>query len=88
MVKSANKVVVTQNGEEVQYTLTVRNIGNVLLTDVIVTDIIPSGMTYVPNSTIIGANPPINDSPVDGVNIGSLAVGATQTVKFSVSVSF
>jgi uncharacterized repeat protein (TIGR01451 family) len=87
ITKSATKNVVKENGEEVQYILSVYNSGNVLVSDIIVTDAIPTGMTYVPNSTIIGANPPVNDSPVDGINIGSLAAGATQTVKFSVSVS-
>lgn len=53
IVKTAEKSVVTTNGERLQYTLTINNTGNVLLSNLVLIDIIPNGMTYVPNSALL-----------------------------------
>ncbi|MGO4547813.1 hypothetical protein AB4Z29_23760 [Paenibacillus sp. 2TAB23] len=85
MVKSAN----TQNatvGDQVTYTLQVSNTGS-NAASVTLSDNIPAGTTFIPNSfrvngiVVPGANPPA------GVAIGSVAAGGASTVTFQVQVN-
>ncbi|WP_082927307.1 DUF11 domain-containing protein [Paenibacillus oryzisoli] len=85
IVKSAS----TANGSvgsTVTYTLQVANTGNIGA-NVTITDNIPAGTSFVPNSfqvngvTVPGAN------PVTGVNIGTVAAGGTTTVTFAVLIN-
>lgn len=87
VVKTADKSVVTTDGEILEYTLTINNTGNVLISSLVLVDIIPNGMTYVQGSTIIGSNPAIDANPQSGISIPDLDIGESQTVKFSVTVS-
>ncbi len=83
--KTANKQVVACSGETVTYTVTVTNTGNVTLTGVTVTDPLPQGMTYLPNSTVVGRKPVINCSPESGIPVGTLAAGQSISVRFGVA---
>nr|WP_246320444.1 hypothetical protein [Paenibacillus qinlingensis] len=85
LVKSANTTNATV-GDTVVYTIAVTNTGN-LPGDVIVTDTIPTGTSYVLNSAIVDGTPQPGADPVAGINAGSIAAGATKTVSFSVLIN-
>ena len=59
-------------GECVKVTLTVCNPGNVAMQEVCVTDEIPAGMRYEPNSTRIGNMPAFDQNPADGITLECL----------------
>ncbi|MEM9173913.1 MAG: OmpA family protein [Myxococcota bacterium] len=80
-------------GGTLEYTVTVRNIGSVPTTNVVVTDPIPAGTTYVPGSAVLdGATAGVNDGggaliTADyGATYGDLPVGAALTLRFQVTV--
>lgn len=71
-----------KGGEEVEYTIHVRNIGSTTLDNFIVTDAIPANTTFVS-----AANGGVENAGVitfTGINV---AVGATETVSFKVKVN-
>ncbi|GAB6417808.1 DUF11 domain-containing protein [Bacillus cereus] len=84
--KSASPQVV-DIGDTITYTITLPNTGNISATNVIVTDQIPAGTTFVPNSVTINsiAQPGIN--PSGGIQVGTIAAGSTSTVTFQVQVN-
>lgn len=84
--KSASPQVV-DIGDTITYTITLPNTGNISATNVIVTDPIPAGTTFVPNSVTINsiAQPGIN--PSGGIQVGTIAAGSTSTVTFQVQVN-
>ncbi len=84
--KTADKDYITHDGEEIQFTLTVSNNSRYTIEDVVVTDILPSGLKYLENSTIINNNPPINSNPAGGIYFGTMPRGSIYTVKFSATV--
>lgn len=88
IIKDADKTYITHNGEEVVYTLTIKNNGDVKITNIVVTDIIPTGMLYKANSTLKNDMLPYtNESPQNGINIGDLNAGAFYKIQFTVIVS-
>ncbi|MGF9695822.1 DUF7507 domain-containing protein [Paenibacillus sp. MABNR03] len=83
--KSASQTNATL-GDQLAYTLVVTNTGN-LGAQVTVTDTIPAGLTFVPDSvTVNGAARP-GTSPLTGITLGSLLPGATSTVVFRATLS-
>ncbi|WP_162850071.1 Ig-like domain-containing protein, partial [Sphingobacterium yanglingense] len=70
-----------KGGEEVEYTIHVRNTGSVALNDYIVTDAIPANTTYVAGSGGTFANDVVTFTDID------VAAGATTTVSFKVTVN-
>lgn len=82
--KSANTSNATV-GDTVAYTLVVTNTGTFPAT-VTVTDTIPAGTSFVPNSVLINGFPSATSDPVAGIPIGSVATGATVTVLFSIVI--
>ncbi|WP_210354485.1 Ig-like domain-containing protein [Sphingobacterium tabacisoli] len=70
-----------KGGEEVEYTIHVRNTGSVALNDYIVTDAIPANTTYVAGSGGTFANGAVTFTGID------VAAGATATVSFKVTVN-
>lgn len=86
MVKSVDKNYATI-GDILTYTVVLSNIGNVLLTDIIFTDIIPSGATFVTGSVKVdGVSQPTYD-PNIGFNVGSLIILGSRTIIFEVEVT-
>ncbi|MEG2810939.1 MAG: DUF3794 domain-containing protein [Clostridium sp.] len=73
-------------GEEVEYTLTITNTGNVDAENVTLIDSIPSGTTFVPGSVTVGGVPQPGEDPSVGVNVGTIAPGASVVVTFKVLV--
>lgn len=83
--KEASHTTVSK-GDVVTYTLIVRNTATVPAINVTVIDLIPPGMTLVPDSlTVNGTNRTGNLAT--GVNIGTVNVGAQSTITFKVTVT-
>ncbi len=78
-------------GDVITFTLTFNNAGELTATLLNLTDILPTGMTIVPNSFYIntGTGPVLYPNPdlVTGVPLGDLPVNATTTVVFQVNVN-
>ncbi|MGI6498662.1 MAG: DUF11 domain-containing protein [Oscillospiraceae bacterium] len=70
--KTADRGVATRGGGSVRYLLKVENTGNIPLTDVVVTDLLPPQMEYVKGSTRIDDGPPIQMDPEKGVFLDTL----------------
>ncbi len=74
-------------GDIITYTITVPNTGNIAATNVIVTDPIPIGTTFIPNSVTINGASQSGVNPAGGIQIGTIAAGANAIVTFQVQVT-
>lgn len=72
-------------GDVIEYTVTLRNTGNVALTGVELTDEIPAETTLVAGSVTASAGAVVSEDPV-AVSVGTLAPGDEATVRFRVAV--
>ncbi|MBN1040378.1 DUF11 domain-containing protein, partial [Clostridium botulinum] len=81
--KSVDKAFAAVN-EQITYTVVVKNTGNVTANNVIIYDTIPSGTSLIANSIAINGTPQSGANPQNGINVGSIAVGNTVTLTFSV----
>ncbi|WP_138753148.1 DUF11 domain-containing protein [Paenibacillus sinopodophylli] len=82
--KSANSINATV-GDTISYTINVSNSGN-YSGSVTITDNIPAGTIFEPNSVLIGGAPQPGADPVSGIVVGSVAPNTTIPVVFSVVV--
>lgn len=85
VAKSADRTAATV-GDTITYFLNVTNTGN-LVADVVVTDTIPTGAVFIPNSVIINGVPQPGSDPSTGLNIGSVAPGGSVTVTITIQVT-
>ncbi|HHB2112648.1 TPA: beta strand repeat-containing protein, partial [Bacillus cereus] len=83
--KSVNKLF-TDIGETLTYSIALANIGNIAATNVIYTDPIPSGTTFIPGSVTVNGVTQAGANPATGISIGSIAANSTTTVSFQVFV--
>ncbi|WP_419892206.1 DUF7507 domain-containing protein [Paenibacillus xylanexedens] len=83
--KSASQTNATL-GDQLAYTLVVTNSGNIA-TQVNVTDTIPAGLTFVPNSVTVNGTARPGTSPLTGITLGSLLPGVTATVVFRATLT-
>ncbi|WP_260510227.1 DUF7507 domain-containing protein [Paenibacillus typhae] len=84
LVKSANDLNATV-GDTIIYTIVVSNTGN-LAANVTLTDNIPAGTTFDPNSVIVGGFPQPGSAPDTGIAVGTVAPGTSVTVSFTVFI--
>lgn len=84
LVKSANDLNATV-GDTIIYTILVSNTGNVAA-NVTLTDNIPAGTAFDPNSVIVGGFPQPGVAPDTAITVGVVAPGATVTVSFTVFI--
>ncbi|MDP1456748.1 cell surface protein [Bacillus wiedmannii] len=83
--KSVNKLF-TDIGETLTYSIALPNIGNIAATNVIYTDQIPSGTTFIPGSVTVNGVTQAGANPANGISIGTIAANSTTTVSFQVFV--
>lgn len=88
-----SETVAAQTNSTADYMIEYKNTGSTQQNDVIVRDVMPQGVDYVPGSTyLMNSNNPngklISDNLVSeaGVNIGSYAPGSNAFLKFTVKV--
>ena len=86
--KSADRSVLTPEEGEAVYTLTVRNTGSCPLEDVVVTDQLPQGLTYVAGSTRVNGDCPAHLDPAQGIPVGCLGPGGRAVVVFQARAAF
>ncbi|MGG1845873.1 DUF11 domain-containing protein [Bacillus wiedmannii] len=83
--KSVNKIF-TDIGETLTYSIALANVGNIAATNVIYTDPIPSGTTFIPGSVTVNGVTQAGANPANGISIGTIAANSTTTVSFQVFV--
>ncbi|EJO5349533.1 DUF11 domain-containing protein, partial [Clostridium botulinum] len=84
--KSADKTFVLK-GDTVTYTVIITNFSTIPVNDVVFTDPIPDGTSFVPGSVTINGNP-ANGNPNAGINIGTINSGESVSISFEVKVEF
>ncbi|WP_440961802.1 DUF7507 domain-containing protein [Paenibacillus nitricinens] len=85
VIKGADRTAATV-GDTITYSLNVTNTGN-LTANVVITDTIPSGAIFVPNSVLVNGVPQPGSDPSTGLNIGAVAPGSTITVTITLQVT-
>ncbi|MEK5415130.1 DUF7507 domain-containing protein [Paenibacillus sp. FSL L8-0708] len=85
VVKGADRTAATV-GDTITYSLNVTNTGN-LIANVVITDTIPNGAVFVPNSVLVNGVPQPGSDPATGLSIGSVAPGSTVTVTITLQVT-
>ncbi|PFF36914.1 hypothetical protein CN327_02455 [Bacillus cereus] len=84
--KTVDRAFATVN-DVLTYTVTIENTGNVLATNVIFQDPIPTGTTFIPNSvTVDGISQP-GANPATGFTVANISPGGSRTVTFQVRVT-
>lgn len=78
---------VALSGEILTYTSFITNNGNLNATDLVFTDTIPSGTTFVEDSLTVDGVTFSGQNPEDSVNIGSLDIGQVKTITFKVQIT-
>lgn len=73
-------------GDIITYTVTFQNLQTVQLTDIVFTDPIPTGTTFIPNSVTINGTPTSNIDPALGISLGTLNPSESVVVTFQVRV--
>lgn len=73
-------------GDTLSYTLTLKNFGNVVANNVVITDPIPAGTTYVAGS--VTGTVPFTGTPATGLTLTApITVGGTAVITYKVKVS-
>lgn len=74
-------------GDTITYSSVVTNNGVAAVTNVVLTDPIPTGTTFVAGSVTVNGASRSSASPTSGITIGALPPGASATVAFQVTVT-
>ena len=88
--KTFKESIVIQPGEEATYQLAIHNTGDVELTNAVIKDTLPAGLTLVPGSTTLRANESTTEDPLSddifgvGFNLGTIGTGNTVYVTYKV----
>ena len=82
--KSTN-VFTVDIGQDIVYSVTIINSGNVSATNVIFTDLIPDGTSFEPNSFTLNGTTIPNADIITGVPIGDIAPNESAIVAFHIS---
>ncbi len=85
-IKTAN-VNSVQLGDFITYTLTFRNNGTIPANNVLITDVLPSEVTFYPNSVTLNGVPHPEIIPNIGITIGTVNPGESVVVQFIVQVT-
>lgn len=83
-IKSAS-LLNAKPGDVITYTISIKNTGNVAANNIVLTDVIPAGTSYVANSAI--STLPFSGDPTTSVSFTApLAAGASATFAFQVKI--
>ena len=74
-------------GQDIIYSVTITNIGNVSATNVIFTDLIPDGTSFEPNSFTLNGTTIPNADLITGVPIGDIAPNQSVIVAFHINAN-
>ncbi len=86
MVKTVDKAYATI-GDVLTYTVVLRNIGNILLSNIEFEDIIPTGATFVTGSVTVNSVSQPTYNPNVGFSLGTMLIAGTITVTFQATVT-
>ena len=84
--KSVDKQFANVN-DIITYTTTLTNNGNTLASNVIFTDVIPNGTSFIPNSVTVNGNTLPNVNPASGIAIDPINPNAHTIISFQVQVN-
>ncbi|AEB75641.1 Ig-like domain-containing protein [Clostridium botulinum] len=85
--KTSVKKIVNPSGDTVQYTINVTNNSTVNVDNVLLTDLLPSGLSFVSNSVSIDGANSSSDIVTSGVPLGTLTPGQTNKILFTSDVN-
>ncbi|MGH0821128.1 cell surface protein, partial [Bacillus paranthracis] len=74
-------------GDTLTFTAIITNSGNTTANNVIFTDVIPNGTSFIPNSFTVNGTTIPNANPQNGINIGNLNSNASATLSFQVNIT-
>ncbi|MFB9328409.1 hypothetical protein ACFFSY_20960 [Paenibacillus aurantiacus] len=74
-------------GDTISYSIAVTNSGIENIGSVVLTDAIPAGAAFVPDSVTVDGLPRRGAIPSNGVSLGTIAPGGTVTVAFNTTVT-
>ena len=74
-------------GQDIVYSVTITNSGNVSATNVIFTDLIPDGTSFEPNSFTLNGTTIPNANIITGVPIGDIAPNQSVIVAFHINAN-
>lgn len=86
MLKSANTTAV-KSGDEITYTITITNSGKLDNTELIFTDNIPTGTTFIADSVKVNSQARVGENPQNGISLPDLPANGEISVEFSVRVT-
>lgn len=86
MIKTVDKAYATI-GDILTYTIDINNNGNILVSNVVLTDILPAGATFVAGSVTVDGAPVPAANPATGINLGSMIILASKEVTFQAEVT-
>lgn len=75
------------SGDTITYTIVVTNNGISPVNSVTVVDPVPAGVTFIAGSVSVNGVPAPTANPNSGINVGTIAAGASSIVQFQVLVS-
>ncbi|TKI94099.1 DUF11 domain-containing protein, partial [Bacillus wiedmannii] len=84
-IKTADKSIVSV-GDTITFTITFQNEGTIPIADISVTDSLPAGTSFIPNSVTINNIPVPNANPSTGILVGNLDPAESVTISFQVRV--
>lgn len=84
--KSVDKTIAT-TGDEIKYTVTLTNVGNVVNNNVFFRDIPTEGVEFKENSLMINDEIQEGYNPIEGFNLGDIGIGNVVKVSFVVIVT-
>ncbi|NEZ47734.1 DUF11 domain-containing protein [Clostridium niameyense] len=85
--KTSTKKIVNPTGDTVQYTINVTNNSNVTVNNVLITDVLPNGLSFSNNSVSVDGSNNSSNIVTTGVSLGTMAPSETHEILFTADVN-